>query len=84
MNYIEDFADYLKNERELMQNTLDSYLRDIRIFEKYLKDNNQSLDCVTKTGIITYLIYLQKYWKSRIYHIKKSCIYKSIFSVFIK
>lgn len=64
MNYIEDFADYLKNERELMQNTLDSYLRDIRIFEKYLKDNNQSLDCVTKTGIITYLIYLQKNGKA--------------------
>ncbi len=64
MNYIEDFADYLKNERELMQNTLDSYLRDIRIFEKYLKDNNQSLDCVTKTGIITYLIFLQKNGKA--------------------
>lgn len=64
MNYIEDFADYLKNERELMQNTMESYLRDIKIFEKYLKDSNQTLNEVTKTGIITYLIYLQKSGKA--------------------
>ncbi len=64
MDYMEDFADYLCNERKLSQNTLDSYLRDIKIFEKYIADNNQPLNCVTKTGIISYLIFLQKNGKA--------------------
>ena len=60
MNYIEDFAYYLKNERKLMKNTLDSYAGDIRAFEKYMIDNSLSIDNITKARIITYLLYLKK------------------------
>lgn len=64
MNYIELFLDYLETERELSANTLESYRRDIRQFEAYLKEHNLSLDKVTKTIIITYLISLQKLGKA--------------------
>lgn len=64
MNYIDSFLSYLDNEKELSVNTLESYKRDIRQFDAYLKDHNLSLEKVTKTIIITYLIYLQKIGKA--------------------
>jgi len=64
MNYIELFLVYLDKEKQLSANTLESYRRDIRQFEAYLKEHNLSLDKVTKTIIITYLIYLQKLGKA--------------------
>lgn len=64
MNYIELFLVYLEREKELSANTLESYRRDIRQFEAYLKEHNLFLDKVTKTIIITYLISLQKLGKA--------------------
>jgi len=64
MSYIELFLDYLINNRELSANTLESYKRDIRQFEVYLKEHALSLEIVTKTIIITYLISLQKTGKA--------------------
>jgi integrase/recombinase XerD len=64
MNFIELFLVYLENERELSANTLESYRRDIRQFEEYLREHNLLLDKVTKTIIITYLISLQKSGKA--------------------
>jgi len=64
MNYIELFLNYLVENKELSANTLESYKRDIRQFEAYLKEHALSLDKVTKTIIITYLIALQKTGKA--------------------
>jgi len=64
MNYIELFFNYLENEKELSVNTLDSYERDIRQFESYIKLHNLKIEEVTKTLIITYLIYMQKNGKA--------------------
>ncbi len=64
MNYIDAFLNYLSSEKELSVNTLESYKRDIRQLDGYLKDLNLSLEKVTKTIIITYLIYLQKIGKA--------------------
>lgn len=64
MNYIEDFTYYLKNDRELTKNTLDSYIRDIKTFNKYLLDTNQSIESISKTGIIKFLLFLQKNGKA--------------------
>ncbi|HCJ56586.1 site-specific tyrosine recombinase XerD [Lutispora sp.] len=60
MAYMEAFADYLQNERKLSKNTFESYIRDVRAFCIYLQNNDQKIDSVSKTNIITYLIYLQK------------------------
>lgn len=64
MNYIELFLSYLINNKELSENTLESYKRDIRQFEVYLREHSLSLEKVTKTIIITYLIALQKSGKA--------------------
>lgn len=64
MIYLEAFMDYLQNIRKLSQNTLESYFRDIKMFCTYLQDHNMCVENVTKTGIITYTIFLQKSGKS--------------------
>ncbi len=64
MNYIDSFINYIQNEKELSANTLESYRRDIKQFEKYTHENNITVETVTKTIIITYLIYLQKNGKA--------------------
>lgn len=62
---IEDFTDYLANEKQLSTNTLESYRRDIRQYVGYLSENKiTSLETTTKTTIITYLIYLQNKGKA--------------------
>ena len=60
MIYLEDFADYLTNERNLSRNTLEAYIRDVKMFYTYLQNHMQTIETVSKTTIITYLIYLQK------------------------
>ncbi len=59
------FNGYLELEKELSQNTIESYIRDLRQFNAYLKENNLSdIVNVNKTLIITYLMNLQKSGKS--------------------
>ena len=60
MDIIKDFTYYLQNERKLSQNTLDSYIRDIRAFLNYLNDTDQNLKIINKTGIVKYILFLQK------------------------
>lgn len=59
------FNSYLERERELSNNTIESYIRDLKQFDKYSKENGlSSITDANKTLIITYLIYLQKTGKS--------------------
>ncbi|TAH63509.1 MAG: site-specific tyrosine recombinase XerD [Gottschalkiaceae bacterium] len=63
--YIMKFNSYLERERELSNNTIESYIRDLKQFDKYSKENGlSSITDANKTLIITYLIYLQKTGKS--------------------
>ena len=56
-----EYIDYMENEKELTSNTLEAYKRDIIQFENYLVKNNiNNLTDVNKTVIITYLMNLQK------------------------
>lgn len=64
-NIIEQFLNYIKNERELSGNTQESYIRDLKQFNNYLsKYSSVDLVNVNKTIIITYLVYLQRDGKS--------------------
>ncbi|MBS4536227.1 site-specific tyrosine recombinase XerD [Clostridium sp. D2Q-14] len=56
------FIDYIKCTRELSENTIESYKRDLYQFNEYLIQNNieESLVNISKTTVITYMIYLQK------------------------
>lgn len=58
---LNEFISYLKTERELSSNTLESYGRDLKQFANYLKEKGKfSYQEANKTTIITYLFYLQK------------------------
>lgn len=59
------FCDYLKNERKLSKNTLDSYARDLRKFHEFLEEHSidSHLD-VSDNTVLTYQFYLQNLGRS--------------------
>ena len=57
INEIEDYINYLKIERQLSINTIDSYKRDLEDFYKF---TNKSYKFITKEDAIKYLEYLNK------------------------
>lgn len=57
---LKDFAQELKEDKRLSDNTLESYTRDIRKFLIYLSENNLDFKSIKKTNIIAYILYLQK------------------------
>lgn len=54
-NEINDYINYLKIERQLSNNTIDSYKRDLEDFYKF---TNKSYKFITKDDVINYLGYL--------------------------
>lgn len=62
---INDFIKYLSVDRELSNNTIESYSRDLNQFELYLENNKiNDIYNINKTIILTYLMNLQKVGKS--------------------
>lgn len=58
---LEGYKIYLINEKNLSKNSLDAYIRDVSMFEKYLKENKvNKLMETDKTLIIRYLMSLHK------------------------
>ena len=55
--YIDDFENYLKIDKNYSNNTVESYIRDIRFFLEY---TNKQFDQVTKKDIDNYIIELFK------------------------
>lgn len=60
-NLTEKFIDYIKCDRELSDNTIESYNRDLSQFNDYINNSSDdNLVDISKTTIITYMIHLQK------------------------
>jgi integrase/recombinase XerD len=59
-NVVSSFIDDLRTSKNLSQNTLDSYTRDIRQFLSYLKDTGLDFKLVKRTNVIAYILFLQK------------------------
>ena len=57
---IKSFLDFLKNEKQSSENTLQSYERDILQYDRYLNENRINYTKVTSKDIEDYLSYLQK------------------------
>lgn len=55
-----DFVDYLENDRKVSANTLQSYRRDIKQYFDYVSSNSLDVLRISKTQIITYMLYMQK------------------------
>jgi len=52
---LKDFLIYLSVEKGLSQNTVDSYSRDITLFDKFLSSSDKGLDSFKKTDILSFL-----------------------------
>lgn len=59
-----NFENYLIYNRELSNNTVKSYIRDLNKYLRYLKENKTNSLDANKTSILTYLMKLQKEQKS--------------------
>ncbi|MGB9867056.1 MAG: site-specific tyrosine recombinase XerD [Bacillota bacterium] len=61
---ISEFIDYLSTEKGLALNTLESYGRDLKQYQDYLKSDGASISDVSRAKVIDYLLYLQKQGKA--------------------
>ena len=57
------FFGFLENEKKVSSNTLQSYKRDLKQFEKYLDENAKDYSKVTDEGIKEYIKYMQEIGK---------------------
>ena len=69
------FLDFLKDDKKLSDNTLQSYKRDIEQYEKYVSDNKINYLKVTEETILEYMEYLREENK------KESTISRSLASI---
>lgn len=57
------FFDFLENEKKVSSNTLQSYKRDLKQFERYIEENSKEYNEITDTGIKEYIEYMQEIGK---------------------
>ena len=57
------FFGFLENEKKVSANTLQSYKRDLKQFEKYIEENEEDYNKLTDEGIKTYIKYMQEIGK---------------------
>ena len=57
------FFGFLENDKKVSLNTLQSYRRDLKQFEKYIEDNGEDYVEVTNDGIKEYIEYMQEIGK---------------------
>lgn len=60
MQVLEDYINYIKNKKRLSENTVLSYLTDIKKYLEYLNLKNIKLSDIRENDIIGYLIELEK------------------------
>lgn len=57
------FFGFLENEKKVSTNTLQSYKRDLKQFEKYVDENEEDYSKITDEGIKEYISYMQEIGK---------------------
>ena len=57
------FFGFLENEKKVSANTLQSYKRDLKQFEKYIEENEEDYNELTDEGIKTYIRHMQEIGK---------------------
>ena len=59
------FVNYLEKEKKSSDNTLIAYVRDIKAFDKYMKNRGSSFEEATKTDVVSYIMDLSKNGRSK-------------------
>jgi integrase/recombinase XerD len=57
------FFDFLENDKKLSDNTLQSYKRDLKQYERYIKDNKKNYNKITSEDMHKYIEHLQEIGK---------------------
>ena len=57
------FFGFLENDKKVSSNTLQSYKRDLKQFEKYIQEKREDYSKITDEGIKTYIKYMQEIGK---------------------
>jgi len=58
--FVEKYTTFLTKEKKVSNNTLESYMRDVNKYVKYLDDNNISdVSAVNRTTVLNYLLVMQ-------------------------
>ena len=57
------FFGFLENEKKVSANTLQSYKRDLKQFERYIEENREDYSKLTDEGIKTYIKHMQEIGK---------------------
>ena len=57
------FFEFLENDKKVSSNTLQSYKRDLKQFEKYIQEKGEDYSKITDEGIKTYIKYMQEIGK---------------------
>jgi integrase/recombinase XerD len=57
------FFDFLENDKKLSDNTLQSYKRDLKQYERYIKDNKKNYNKITSEDMHEYIEHLQEIGK---------------------
>ena len=58
------FFGFLENDKKVSLNTLQSYKRDLKQFEKYIEDNGENYVEITDDGIREYIEHMQEIGKT--------------------
>jgi integrase/recombinase XerD len=62
--YVEEFLNYIRNERKLSENTIQAYLSDIKQYIEFLSYSEVDVLKASNTNVLMYLLSLQKLEKS--------------------
>lgn len=83
--YIDQFVDYLKNEKRMSQNSLEAYKRDVVDFNKYCQEKgNDNILKISNGEIVSYLLTLKNLGKSAATINRKLASIRSLYKYFIE
>lgn len=82
---IQEFIDYLGHEKGLATNTLESYSRDLKQYYGFLSgDSTASLENVSQSTIVAYLMYLRKQGKATATIARRLAALKAFYQFLVK
>lgn len=85
MMYIDQFVDYLKNEKRMSQNSLEAYKRDVVDFSKFCQEKgNDNILKISNGEIVSYLLTLKNFGKSAATINRKLASIRSLYKYFIE